>query len=128
MKRSILSSAGSTKYVGRTWSDLLDELERAGYVINSAYTKPSPWIEVRRNGKLYDVEVTKYHDGSYEVMEYSIYEANHNDLVDEVIDEIGDIVSKLYEHGGNDKQVQDIAMYLKQVMLNIESYRSSNYE
>lgn len=128
MKR-VVASENNKKYVGRTWGDLMDALEADGYTISQGYNKPGPWIELRRNGIRYDAEVTKYSDYSYEIMEYNIYESNHNDLVDDVIEELGNIIDMLREQSETgDEQATDIMYYLMQVGENIQQYRSGNYE
>lgn len=128
MKR-VVASYSAKSYNGRSWDELIMQLDRAGYEVDSAYrSHPHKWIEVIQNGRIFDAEVTKYFDGSYEVMEYNITPSNHNDIVDTVMDDIGDIIAKLEEHDTNDARVRDITSYLRQVIENIEHYRNSNYE
>lgn len=72
MKR-VVASYSAKSYNGRSWDELIMQLDRAGYEVDSAYrSHPHKWIEVIQNGCIFDAEVTKYFDGSYEVMEYNI--------------------------------------------------------
>ena len=133
MKR-VVTSQSAKSYGGRSWNELIMQLDRAGYLVDSAYRDyPHKWIEVIKDGRLYDAEVTPYEDGSYEVMEYNIYQSNHSandsadiDPVDQVISKLGDIIDELSAH--DDEQSRDIRDYLTQVSENIEQYRSRNYE
>ena len=133
MKR-VVASQSAKSYGGRSWNELIMQLDRAGYLVDSAYRDyPHKWIEVIKDGRLYDAEVTPYEDGSYEVMEYNIYQSNHSandsaaiDPVDQVISKLGDIIDELAAH--DDEQSCDIRDYLTQVSENIEQYRSRNYE
>lgn len=133
MKR-VVASQSAKSYGGRSWNELIMQLDRAGYLVDSAYRDhPHKWIEVIKDGRLYDAEVTPYEDGSYEVMEYNIYQSNHSandsadiDPVDQVISKLGDIIDELSAY--DDEQSCDIRDYLTQVSENIEQYRSRNYE
>lgn len=128
MKR-VVASYSQKSFGGRSWNELVAQLDRAGYKVDSAYRDwPNRWIEVIKDGKIYDAEVTTYTDGSYEVMEQNIYLSNHNDLVDRVISQIGDIIEELDMSASDDEQARDIRDYLMQVSENIQQYRSSNYE
>lgn len=128
MKR-VVASYSAKSYNGRSWDELIMQLDRAGYEVDSAYRNyPHRWIELIKDGQIFDAEVTAYHDGSYEVMEENIYLSNHNDLVDRVISQIGDIVNQLSDAAPDDEQARDIMHYLMQVSENIQQYRSGNYE
>lgn len=54
---------------GKIWDDFLDEIEyETRMEVDSAYRrKYEPWIElIDRDGTIYDAEITKYSDGTYE--------------------------------------------------------------
>lgn len=128
MKR-VVASYSAKSYNGRSWDELILQLDRAGYEVDSAYQDhPHKWIELIKYGQIFDAEVTAYHDGNYEVMEENIYLSNHNDLVDRVISQLGDIVNQLSDAALDDEQARDIMRYLMQVSENIQQYRSGKYE
>ena len=128
MKR-VIAAYSQKAFGGRSWNELVAQLDRAGYQVDSAYRDwPNRWIEVIKDGKIYDAEVTTYTDGSYEVVTDNIYLSNHNDLVDRVISQIGDIIEELDMSASDNEQARDIRDYLMQVCDNIQEYRSSNYE
>lgn len=128
MKR-VVASYSAKSYNGRSWDELIMQLGRAGYEVDSAYrSHPHKWIEVIKDGRIYDAEVIPYSDGSYEVMQYNITPSNHNDVIDLVVDDIGDIIDRIEEYDTNDAQIHDITSYLRQVIENIEHYRNSTRE
>ena len=54
---------------GKVWSDFLDEIEYETQMeVDSAFRRRyDPWIElIDRDGTIYDAEITRYHDGTYE--------------------------------------------------------------
>lgn len=78
MKR-VLASAVSTEWktVAKGWDKFIRQLERdTGIGIDSIYkhNNPEQFIEGYRDGKTYEIEVTAYHDGTYEVMYDNIHE------------------------------------------------------
>lgn len=82
MKRYIRSSKESKKFVGRTYSDLIQSIENnSSYTVDSAYRRErrgDPWILlIGSNGETYTAEYTKYLDGSFELVEYNIHRNNN---------------------------------------------------
>ena len=73
MKRQIKGSSNYHQVVvstGKTWQELLENIERdTGLKVDSAYRRrPSQWIELidEVNGRVFDAEINKYHDGTFE--------------------------------------------------------------
>lgn len=77
MKRYIKSSKASDKVIGKTWADLIQNIESSlGYEVDSAdKRKPSHFIDMYKDGKYYVGEITRYHDGTFELLEYNIHES-----------------------------------------------------
>lgn len=51
------------------WAELIDEIESEGYEIDSADKhKPAQWITAYKDGNEYEIEVTRYSDGTYEIV------------------------------------------------------------
>lgn len=73
----IKSSQSAKKFVGRTYSDLIQDIEnKSKYTVDSAYLrrrKADNWIRLYdEKGQSYSTEITEYSDGSFELMEYNI--------------------------------------------------------
>lgn len=70
MKRFIKCSTGSCKATGRTWSELIRNIESTlGYEVDAAYRRsPDDFIALYKDGESYLGEVTKYYDGMYELL------------------------------------------------------------
>lgn len=69
MKRYIRSNSELLQYTARYWAELIDEIESEGYKVDSADKhKPSQWITAYKNGNEYEIEVTRYSDGTYEIV------------------------------------------------------------
>lgn len=73
----IKSSQSANKFTGRTYSDLIQDIEEnSKYTVDSAYLrrrKGETWIQLYDSeGNSYSAEITEYTDGSFELMEYNI--------------------------------------------------------
>ena len=66
------------KAVGKNWSDTKTELGKMGYKVDSIFSstppQPKEKLTLYKDGKTYEAEVTKYHNGDYEVLGSSIKE------------------------------------------------------
>lgn len=75
---NITSSKSSPKFTANSWSELVDTLERSGYSIDAAFLRPHKYnhekyiIMYDYDGNVYEAEVTRYSDGSLEIMDYNI--------------------------------------------------------
>lgn len=77
-KPEVLSSVNGDVIHGLTWSGLIQELSERGYEVDAAYRRsPDQWIVAYKDGKSYDIEVTRYNEGDYEI---------HPDNISEVIE------------------------------------------
>ena len=76
--RRILSSINPNRVVGRTWSDFIRNLEdKTGIAIDSIYrNRYEQFIEGYKDGKIYEMEVTKYFDTGHETS----YETCYDDI------------------------------------------------
>lgn len=75
MKRVIIASLGARKATGRSWDEFKRSVQKLGYTIDAADSRSyRHWIVLYRDGIMYDAEVTKYHDGTYELLEDNITE------------------------------------------------------
>lgn len=82
-KPEVLSSVSGDVIHALSWSSLMDELFDRGYEVDSAYRRqPDQWIVAYKDGKSYDIEVTRYSAGDFEV---------HPDNISEVIEADTDI-------------------------------------
>lgn len=82
-KPEVLSSVTGDVIHGLTWSGLIQELSERGYEVDAAYHRsPDQWIVAYKDGKSYDIEVTRYSEGDYEV---------HPDNISEVIEADTDV-------------------------------------
>ena len=65
------------KVVGKTWKDFIQNIEsQLGYEVDSAdIRKPSHFIDMYKDGKHYVGEIARYHDGTFELLEYNIHES-----------------------------------------------------
>lgn len=70
MKRVIKASTGSPKVTGRTWRQFIANLEsETSYEVDSVdRERYSQWITLLKGSDVYDAEVTKYSDGTYELI------------------------------------------------------------
>lgn len=74
-KPEVLSSVTGDVIHGLTWSGLIQELSERGYEVDAAYRRsPDQWIVAYKDGKSYDIEVTHYHAGDYEIHPVNISE------------------------------------------------------
>ena len=64
-------SSTKLQHTSDSWSELLAKIEKDGYRVDSINKhKPSQWITAYKDGNEYEIEVTKYSDGTYEVATY----------------------------------------------------------
>lgn len=74
-KPEVLSSVTGDVIHGLTWSGLIQELSERGYEVDAAYHRsPDQWIQAYKDGKTFDIEVTQYSDGDFEVNPSNIAE------------------------------------------------------
>ena len=73
---SLIESEGSPKVTGESWYEFISNIEdQTKYDVDSSYKRrPEKWIELidKETGDIFDAEVTKYFDSSYELMLYNI--------------------------------------------------------
>ena len=82
-KPEVLSSVNGEVIHGLSWSGLIQELSERGYEVDAAYRRsPDQWIVAYKDGKSYDIEVTRYSEGDYEV---------HPDNISEIIEADTDV-------------------------------------
>ena len=68
-KPEILSSVTGDVIHGLTWNGLIQELSERGYEVDAADRRsPDKHITAYKDGKTYDIEVTQYSEGDYEVV------------------------------------------------------------
>ena len=71
------------KALGKTWSDTKTELGKMGYKVDSIFSsqppQPKEKLILYKDGKEYEAEVTKYHNGDYEILGSSIKEVKKDD-------------------------------------------------
>ena len=71
-----------TKALGKTWSDTKTELGKMGYKVDSIFSsqppQPKEKLILYKDGKEYEAEVTKYHNGDYEILGSSIKEVKND--------------------------------------------------
>lgn len=72
------SVKSSDKVIGKTWADFIQNIEsQLGYEVDSAdKRKPSQFIDMYKDGKYYVGEITRYYDGTFELMEYNIHDTS----------------------------------------------------
>ena len=77
MKLYIKSSKSPDKVIGKTWKDFIQNIEsQLGYEVDSAdRRKPSHFIDMYKDGEHYVGEITRYHNGTFELLEYNIHES-----------------------------------------------------
>lgn len=75
MKRFI---KGHAKATGRTWSSFVEAVKSTlGYEVDSAYLRsPEQFILLYKDGTCYEGEVTRYYDGTYELICDNIHLSN----------------------------------------------------
>lgn len=67
--KKIQSSSDLLQYTARYWAELIEEIEYEGYQVDSADRhKPAQWITAYKDGSEYEIEVTRYSDGTYEIV------------------------------------------------------------
>lgn len=75
-KRKFTESNSAKKYTGRTWKEFIDDIEtNSKFTVDSAYKdKYADWIILysKFSKDSFDGKVTKYNDGTYELMDYNI--------------------------------------------------------
>ena len=78
LERYIISSKSSDKVIGKTWADFIQNIEsQLGYEVDSAdKRKPSHFIDMYKDGKYYVGEITRYYDGTFELMKYNIHDTS----------------------------------------------------
>lgn len=76
MDTEITSSVNDIDIINsRTWAGLIKALDEAGYSVDAAYRRsPDQWIQAYKDGKTFDIEVTQYSDGDFEVNPSNIAE------------------------------------------------------
>lgn len=68
-KPEVLSSVNSEVIHGLSWSGLIQELSERGYEVDASYRRsPDEHIVAYKDGKSYDIEVTQYSEGDYEIV------------------------------------------------------------
>lgn len=71
--RNIKSASDLLQYTARYWAELIEEIEYEGYKVDSADRhKPAQWITAYKDGNEYEIEVTRYSDGTYEIVKADI--------------------------------------------------------
>lgn len=71
--RNITSSSDLLQYTARYWAELIEEIESEGYEVDSADKhRPAQWITAYKDGNEYEIEVSKYSDGTYEIVKADI--------------------------------------------------------
>lgn len=71
MKLHLKESEGTEKVTGRTWKQFINNIENETRftVADIDKTKPGQWITLfDKDHRWYEVEVTKYSDGEYELL------------------------------------------------------------
>lgn len=64
------------KYLGSTWSELINSIEKDGYQVDAADKQQyDKYIHLYKDNNTYVAEVTKYYEGDYELMKYNIVKA-----------------------------------------------------
>lgn len=78
MKRLIRCSVNDNKVVSSDWNQFCKDITyKFGYYVDSASRrKPSPYIDLIKDGCTYEGEVTKYSNGDYELLLDNIYEVD----------------------------------------------------
>lgn len=118
-KPEVLSSVNGDVIHGLTWAGLIQELSERGYEVDSAYRRsPDQWIVAYKDGKSYDIEVTRYSEGDYEVHPDNISEVieadtdvyENDDINDDVLVGFSEIASKSVPD--SDGLSTDYTMYL----------------
>lgn len=71
--KKIQSSSDLLQYTARYWAELIEEIEYEGYQVDSADRRnPAQWITAYKDGNEYEIEVTRYSDGTYEIVRADI--------------------------------------------------------
>lgn len=71
--RNITSSSDLLQYTARYWAELIEEIESEGYEVDSADKhRPAQWIIAYKDGNEYEIEVSKYSDGTYEIVKADV--------------------------------------------------------
>ena len=71
--KKIQSSSDLLQYTARYWAELIEEIESEGYQVDSADRRnPAQWITAYKDGNEYEIEVTRYSDGTYEIVKADI--------------------------------------------------------
>lgn len=82
-KDSVKADKVPDKALGKTWSDTKTELGKMGYKVDSIFSsqppQPKEKLILYKDGKEYEAEVTKYHNGDYEILGSSIKEVKKDD-------------------------------------------------
>lgn len=67
--RNIAAYSDLLQYTARYWEELIEEIESEGYEVDSVDKhNPGQWIIAYKNGNEYEIEVTRYFDGTYEII------------------------------------------------------------
>lgn len=118
-KPEVLSSVNGDVIHGLTWAGLIQELSERGYEVDAAYRRsPDQWIVAYKDGRSYDIEVTRYSEGDYEVHPDNISEVieadtdvyKNDDINDDVLVGFSEIASKSVPD--SDGFSTDYTMYL----------------
>ena len=102
MKFKLIESFEDNKVTGYPWKSFIKNIEETtNFLVDSAYRRnPSKWIELidKNTKQIYDAEVTKYSDGTYELMLYNINKQFNESFSNESLNE--EIFEFLEELGG----------------------------
>lgn len=75
MYRIVKASTSADKITGKTWPEFIANIEsQTKFKVDSAYRKKywSDIIDLLDGSDVYEAEVTKYSDGTYELLMYNI--------------------------------------------------------
>lgn len=71
--KSIKCGSDLLQYTARYWAELIEEIESEGYEVDSADKhRPAQWIIAYKDGNEYEIEVSKYSDGTYEIVKADV--------------------------------------------------------
>ena len=71
--RNITAYSELLQYTARYWEELIEEIESEGYEVDSVDKhNPGQWIIAYKNGNEYEIEVTRYIDGTYEIVKADV--------------------------------------------------------
>lgn len=118
-KPEVLSNVNSEVIHGLSWSGLIQELSERGYEVDASYRRsPDEHIVAYKDGKSYDIEVTQYSEGDYEIVLDNISEIieadtdvyENDDISDDTLVGFSEIATKSVID--SDGSYTDYTMYL----------------